>query len=115
MRYAYGSQPLWCTLPVPPQAREVPPCELCGSARVFEFQLMPALLYIASTHLPPCYKQSSVLHASSAQESCHHTANTQSSPAVAAANMLDEPGINFGVAAVWVCPSSCSPRGEGTR
>ena len=44
MRYAYGGQPLWCTHPPPQEAVNIPCCESCGSQRVFEAQLMPALL-----------------------------------------------------------------------
>ena len=44
MRYAYGGQPLWCTHPPPAGAAAPGDCKGCGSRRLFELQLMPALL-----------------------------------------------------------------------
>ncbi|CAM9461481.1 unnamed protein product, partial [Phaeothamnion confervicola] len=41
VRYAWGGRPLWST--AHPPSHEPPPC-CCGAPRVFEMQLMPALL-----------------------------------------------------------------------
>ncbi|CAM9809420.1 unnamed protein product [Ectocarpus sp. 8 AP-2014] len=41
VRYAYGGGPLWSASD--PPREEIPPCA-CGATRVFEMQLMPALL-----------------------------------------------------------------------
>ncbi|CAM9686939.1 unnamed protein product [Pylaiella littoralis] len=41
VRYAYGGQRLWSAFDLPKEA--IPPCA-CGATRVFEMQLMPALL-----------------------------------------------------------------------
>eukprot|EP00903_Cladosiphon_okamuranus_P014302 g13284.t1 len=41
VRYAYGGLPLWSSSD--PPREDVPPCA-CGAARLFEMQLMPALL-----------------------------------------------------------------------
>ncbi|CAM9745356.1 unnamed protein product [Scytosiphon promiscuus] len=41
LRYAYGGQPLWSSSDPPKD--DIPPCP-CGATRVFEMQLMPALL-----------------------------------------------------------------------
>jgi len=76
LRYAYDGSPLWCTLPrpifpttttppTPPPAAaaacsgggggglEVPPCEVCGKRRVFEFQVSSLALVPALTPPPP--------------------------------------------------------------
>ncbi|XP_019557896.3 programmed cell death protein 2 [Aedes albopictus] len=41
LRYDRKGNPLWLS---PVEPTEIPNCELCGSARVFEFQIMPQLL-----------------------------------------------------------------------
>ncbi|CAM9245974.1 unnamed protein product [Ectocarpus fasciculatus] len=41
VRYAYGGEPLWSASD--PPREDIPPCA-CGATRVFEMQLMPALL-----------------------------------------------------------------------
>ncbi|XP_055626312.1 programmed cell death protein 2 [Toxorhynchites rutilus septentrionalis] len=41
LRYHRGGVPLWLSPKIP---EEIPPCEECGSRRVFEFQIMPQLL-----------------------------------------------------------------------
>eukprot|EP01039_Chlorochromonas_danica_P002097 gene2097-2291_t len=92
LRYAYEGRPLWISSPSPlncelPQS--IPPCEGCGSARVFECQLMPALL---SYLTPP---------SSSSSESKSETPSSQGLHA-----MLGD-GLDFGVVTVWVCPQSC--------
>ncbi|XP_072488119.1 programmed cell death protein 2-like isoform X3 [Notamacropus eugenii] len=42
-RYSWNGQPLFITCPSS-DATEIPSCSNCGSCRVFEFQLMPALV-----------------------------------------------------------------------
>lgn len=43
-RYSWGGEPLFITCPPSDISRGVPACSNCGSNRVFEFQLMPALV-----------------------------------------------------------------------
>lgn len=49
LRYAYGGAPLWPTSGAKrraaPALAKVPNCRVCGAARVFELQLVPALLW----------------------------------------------------------------------
>ncbi|NXP13254.1 PDD2L protein, partial [Thinocorus orbignyianus] len=44
LRYSWGGQPLFITCPPADMEKGVPPCGHCGSSRIFEFQLMPALV-----------------------------------------------------------------------
>ncbi|XP_039358742.1 programmed cell death protein 2-like isoform X3 [Mauremys reevesii] len=44
LRYSWGGQPLFITHPSSNINKMVPVCNSCGSNRVFEFQLMPALV-----------------------------------------------------------------------
>ncbi|XP_075290264.1 programmed cell death protein 2-like [Opisthocomus hoazin] len=44
LRYSWGGQPLFITSPPADMDRGIPACSNCGSNRVFEFQLMPALV-----------------------------------------------------------------------
>nr|XP_032622588.1 programmed cell death protein 2-like isoform X2 [Chelonoidis abingdonii] len=44
LRYSWGGQPLFITCPSSNINKMVPVCNNCGSNRVFEFQLMPALV-----------------------------------------------------------------------
>ena len=44
VRYAYGGKPLWPAAPSRTFDAAPPPCPGCGAERVFELQLMPALL-----------------------------------------------------------------------
>ncbi|NXX91527.1 PDD2L protein, partial [Centropus bengalensis] len=44
LRYSWGGQPLFITCPPANIDRGIPACSNCGSNRVFEFQLMPALV-----------------------------------------------------------------------
>ncbi|XP_036608726.1 programmed cell death protein 2-like [Trichosurus vulpecula] len=43
LRYSWNGQPLFITCPSS-DATEIPSCSNCGSCRIFEFQLMPALV-----------------------------------------------------------------------
>lgn len=99
MRYAYGGQPLWCTHPPPPEANNIPLCESCGSQRVFEAQLMPALLQYYDARGGDNMKVGS----------CREV--DQASTADELASRFDqlrtEIGFEFGVVALWSCPLSC--------
>ncbi|NXJ73182.1 PDD2L protein, partial [Trogon melanurus] len=44
LRYSRGGQPLFITCPPANIDKGVPACSNCGSKRIFEFQLMPALV-----------------------------------------------------------------------
>ncbi|NWS21175.1 PDD2L protein, partial [Pachyramphus minor] len=44
LRYSWGGQPLFITCPPASITQGIPACSTCGSSRVFEFQLMPALV-----------------------------------------------------------------------
>lgn len=83
MRYAYGGTPLWCSLPHPPtDSTVVPPCPCCSTPRVFELQLMPALINYVDEALPE--------------------------GGDGAGEALDlSSGFDFGVVTVWCCPNSC--------
>ncbi len=115
LRYAYAGEPLWITSPNPLEeglpahsnnrAQQVlasghhplvPMCETCGSARVFECQLMPALL----SHVPRRDGAGPAVPATTAAASQLQA-------------ILGE-GLDFGVVAIWSCPLSCVSR-EGVR
>jgi len=40
-----GSSPLWVSSASQIKTEDVPPCQVCGSARVFEFQILPQVLH----------------------------------------------------------------------
>ena len=84
LRYTYHGAPMWCTAPAPADSLSIPHCELCGSQRVFEMQLMPALL-----SLP--------LNVS--------TSSGVSQPKTTDLDCVSD--FDFGVVAVWSCPESC--------
>ncbi|XP_009069732.1 PREDICTED: programmed cell death protein 2-like, partial [Acanthisitta chloris] len=44
LRYSWGGQPLFITCPPANLSQDIPACSSCGSSRVFELQLMPALV-----------------------------------------------------------------------
>nr|XP_047924759.1 programmed cell death protein 2-like isoform X1 [Anser cygnoides] len=44
LRYSWGGQPLFITCPPANFNEDIPACSNCGSKRIFEFQLMPALV-----------------------------------------------------------------------
>ncbi|XP_009566232.2 programmed cell death protein 2-like [Cuculus canorus] len=49
LRYSWNGQPLFITCPPANIDRGIPACSNCGSNRVFEFQLMPALVSMLRT------------------------------------------------------------------
>mmetsp|Transcript_8548 Transcript_8548/g.12744 ORF Transcript_8548/g.12744 Transcript_8548/m.12744 type:complete len:445 (-) Transcript_8548:250-1584(-) len=112
LRYAFEGQPLWITHPNPLGSQPffgdrivseknpkkagternhnsevvcIPCCELCGAPRVFEMQLMPALL----SFIAPKQQQ-----------------QQQQQQPVSLQELLGS-GLDFGVAAVYVCRDSC--------
>lgn len=105
LRYAYGGLPLWITSPSPLEgekgkALSVPACELCGSPRTFECQLMPALL----SHLVASRKKGKDIQVSEAET----TIADQSDLRGRLRSMLGS-GLDFGVVTLWSCPLSCCP------
>ncbi|KAM3828869.1 programmed cell death protein 2-like isoform 2-T2 [Vipera latastei] len=49
LRYSWNGQPLFITHPSADLQTRVPPCNNCKSKRIFEFQLMPALVNMLKT------------------------------------------------------------------
>ncbi|KAJ7421774.1 Fatty acyl-CoA hydrolase precursor, medium chain [Pitangus sulphuratus] len=49
LRYSWGGQPLFITSPPADITQGIPACSVCGSSRVFELQLMPALVSLLHT------------------------------------------------------------------
>lgn len=94
LRYAYEGQPLWISdkNPISKGAR-VPVCESCGSERVYECQLMPALL----SHLTGADPSPEVDQVAAADRK------------VTALSDILGSGIDFGVVAIFSCPKSCTP------
>ena len=135
LRYAYGSQPLWCTSPPPiTDDYTVPVCAQCGSSRVYEMQLMgPAVLALslpgprtnsstynsntkpsstATTATPPT-ATTTTSTASTTAESLNSNSSNSSNTANNNRKVFDESllgeGLQFGVAVVYSCPLSCPP------
>ncbi|KAL0207180.1 hypothetical protein P9112_011808 [Eukaryota sp. TZLM1-RC] len=46
IRYCFDGEPLW---PCPQPNLTVPNCSYCGSKRVFEFQVLPSIIYLGNT------------------------------------------------------------------
>lgn len=89
LRYTYHGVPMWCTAPAPVDSLSIPPCELCGSPRVFEMQLMPALLSLPLNMPPSGY------------------------PVPQPKTDFDcVSDFDFGVVAVWSCPESCCRKND---
>jgi len=94
LRYAYEGKPLWCSKP---PAVDPLQCNNCGSKRVFEVQLMPALLsYIKANN-------------SDVKVQDQHTSNQASfsSPNTLSLDELLGNDLDFGVVCIFSCPNSC--------
>jgi hypothetical protein len=103
LRYAYDGTPLWITSPDPSEDFRKSGgllCTICGEQRVFECQLMPALLSHLSKNMPGTTGRK--------------TSSTSSDNAVNMQRVLDADilgdGMDFGVVTVWSCPNSCDGR-----
>lgn len=96
MRYAYGGEPMWCFLPPPTSdISRIPACSSCGSPRVFEMQIMPALIGYVEAAI------SHAVHSSGENATLSVGASVPQSP-------LDlSSGFEFGVVCIWSCPNSC--------
>jgi len=134
LRYEYGGDPLWCTFPFP-NCSTLPQCECCGSSRVFELQLMPNLLNLLSassasdgttsntTAIFGNHDESLVVGIDTEQDIANHAAipdaaadDDELAPVFAKKPSPSQlrsllaflgEGFDFGVAAVYSCPSSC--------
>jgi hypothetical protein len=119
LRYAYDGKPLWCTAPSPPGAFHVPPCEACGVPRVFEVQLMPGILALSLQATPSFETQQ---QQQQQQQSMKATRNNpdgkndgkggeqSDDKPLSLASLcakIDDGGLDYGVAAIYVCPNSC--------
>ena len=91
MRYAYGGEPMWCFLPSPiTDTKSIPNCVHCKAPRVFEMQIMPALISYVEAALEAAGGR----------------------PATSAGTVPKSPldlssGFDFGVVSIWSCPNSC--------
>ena len=125
LRYAYGGSPLWNSQPSS-KARalggSVSPCEGCGACRVFEMQLMPAILTLgleAVDTATGALRRKKGLNISLSASTAGHqegeggdTGENAQYPQPTASQLEDlrsviNDGLDFGVVAVWVCPNSC--------
>ena len=106
LRYCYNGQPLWISSPNPLEEKTsvIPPCSICGEARVYECQLMPALL--------------SLVHAPSNQKNViAPPVTTIGNPPTSVENAKEQlsndlrarlgDDFDFGVVTIWSCPNSC--------
>ncbi|XP_074067608.1 programmed cell death protein 2-like [Macrotis lagotis] len=76
LRYSWNGQPLFITCPSP-DVTEIPSCSNCGSYRIFEFQLMPALVSMLKNTLLDISVEFGTVLIYTCQKSCwptnHHT------------------------------------------
>jgi hypothetical protein len=128
LRYAFQGQPLWISSPPPVnQIPTIPVCGICGSAKTFECQLMPALLSLVQSttshgsKLAPSSKPSNTIGSETAATSLYTQDgdanladdNHDKAPdtiAVDKETLLQEKlgdSLDYGVVAVWSCPNSC--------
>jgi hypothetical protein len=106
IRYAYSGSPLWITYPSPvftvDSSNPVQACECCGSTRVYECQLMPALLsYIL--HERPSLPDEIVQPAKVSE------VEVVAKPANLTEELQKRLGdeLDFGVVVIYSCPNSC--------
>ena len=101
MRYAYGGSPLWCSLPAPStDSSSVPRCPCCHAPRVFELQIMPALVSYVDTATQEVDTASSATEGGRGGEE----GSGRARPTVE----LSSSAFDFGVVTVWCCPNSCA-------
>eukprot|EP01040_Poterioochromonas_malhamensis_P000478 gene478-511_t len=104
LRYAYDSEPAWITYPFP-TTHDIPLCPVCNSRRVYECQLMPALLsFIASDDRD---KKQTLSNPEIILEPNQDTVVHPNALSLELKNRLGE-GMDFGVVTIWSCPNSCS-------
>jgi hypothetical protein len=107
LRYAYCGKPLWCTSPAP-DLTAIPACELCGQPRIFELQLMPALLSLWKSEIKTSGAQ---LENSKSWTAAAQQQQPTSSQLSAFLSTLDD-GFDYGVVAIYCCPDGCCPRSD---
>ena len=120
VRYAYGGRPM---SPYPHRiagrAWRPPSCEVCGSARSFECQILPSVLYAlrvdelggAVAHLPSDGSDTSVVEDIGNKESSGGVKVPVSVDARRYAEIVgdrDTAGMDFGGVCVWSCERSCA-------
>jgi pre-rRNA-processing protein TSR4 len=88
IRFERNGEPLWIQTAHQCSLKSVPPCEHCGSNRVFECQLMPQLLYYIANMSRDTPKSS-----------------TQTSLEA----YLNAPSLDWGTIALYSCSASCTP------
>lgn len=98
LRYAYGGEPMWCSHPPPTASTAVPRCEWCGGDRVFEAQLMPALIPYVSG---PSEKDDKDMETVAGMNMSREAIEAQRS------RLRRAGGFDFGVVAIWSCARSC--------
>lgn len=136
LRYAYGGEPLWCTKPYPVEYQNkdhggIRKCTVCNSSKVFEFQLMPALLsYVpndnSSTVLKDTNFMESLVISNAPGEENEHDSDNDIDDSInhtvaqshLSREMLDAfiqtlgNNLDFGVVGIWSCPNSCQAEHE---
>ena len=101
LRYIYNGNPLFCTL-ISSVPMNTPCCENCGLSRVYEMQLMPALISLINQNS----KNNQTI------DKCVNN-ETSSVSELSICNQFNEflkildDGIDFGVVLIYCCPNSC--------
>jgi hypothetical protein len=103
MRYAYGGTPMWCTHPAPEtDTRSISLCPSCRSPRVFELQIMPALINFVEEALSLSTGREEGVTVVGGKESGKGDGGAEPR------SLLDlNSGFDFGVVSIWSCPNSC--------